>query len=79
MRQKAYAMYMMLGAKSRKIAKLIFLETLTIGIISIALGVIIGMGLTKVVSNLLINKLSISVTHFSPLMQLLCLLQQHFF
>ncbi|BDR57083.1 FtsX-like permease family protein [Xylocopilactobacillus apis] len=66
MRQKVYAMYMMLGAKSRKIAQLIFLETLTIGLFAVAVGIILGLGLTQVVSKVLINQMDLAVTHFTP-------------
>lgn len=66
MRQKDYAMFMMLGAKQRKIALLIFIETFTIGLLATLLGSAIGIGLTSIVSQLLTNRLNIQVTHFSP-------------
>ncbi|MDN6289625.1 MAG: FtsX-like permease family protein [Tetragenococcus koreensis] len=66
MRQKDYAMFMMLGAKQRKIGLLIFIETFTIGLLATLLGSAIGIGLTSIVSQLLTNRLNIQVTHFSP-------------
>ncbi|AYW45527.1 FtsX-like permease family protein [Tetragenococcus koreensis] len=66
MRQKDYAMFMMLGAKQRKIGLLIFIETFTIGLLATLLGSAIGIGLTSIVSQLLTNQLDIQVTHFSP-------------
>ncbi|MDN6347743.1 MAG: ABC transporter permease, partial [Tetragenococcus koreensis] len=66
MRQKDYAMFMMLGAKQRKIALLIFIETFAIGLLATLLGSAIGIGLTSIVSQLLTNQLDIQVTHFSP-------------
>lgn len=67
MRQKDYAMFMMLGAKQAKIALLIFIETFTIGLFASLLGSAIGVGLTSIVNQLLTQQLDIQVTHFSPL------------
>ena len=64
MRQKDYAMYMMLGARSSKIGHLIFIETFLVGLISTIIGELIGIGLTQVVSNILITQLGVSITHF---------------
>lgn len=65
MRQKDYAMFMMLGAKQHKIASLIFIETFTVGLLATLLGSAIGIGLTSIVSQLLTNQLDINVAHFS--------------
>lgn len=65
MRQKDYAMFMMLGAKQRKIALLIFIETFIIGLLATILGSAIGVGLSSIVSKLLTNQLDIQVTNFS--------------
>ncbi|BDR55889.1 FtsX-like permease family protein [Xylocopilactobacillus apis] len=64
-RQRVYAMYMMLGAKSRKIAFLIFTETLLIGILAVGLGLILGLGLTKVVGYWIIQQMDLTVSKFS--------------
>lgn len=64
-RQKDYAMYMMLGAKGRKIAQLIFLETLIVGAAATIVGSVLGIGLTTVVYRLLVEQLSLKITHFS--------------
>lgn len=66
MRQKDYAMFMMLGAKQRKIALLIFIETFIIGLLATLLGSLIGVGLSSIVSKLLTNQLNVQVSHFSP-------------
>ena len=68
MRKHDYGMYMMLGAKSSKIGLLIFLETLITGILATSAGIILGFGLTTVVAKLLIDKLGLTVTHFSPIL-----------
>ena len=64
MRQKDYGMYMMLGARSSNIGRLIFLETLVVGLLATALGVVIGIGLTQLVSNLLISQLGLQIHKF---------------
>ena len=64
MRQKDYGMYMMLGARTGKIGTLIFLETLIVGFLATILGVLIGVGLTQVVSQLLINQLGLQIHKF---------------
>ncbi|MGQ4819688.1 FtsX-like permease family protein, partial [Enterococcus faecium] len=46
MRQKDYAMFMMLGAKGRKIAQMIFPETFLVGIAATLVGSAVGVGLT---------------------------------
>ncbi|MGX4687600.1 FtsX-like permease family protein [Vagococcus sp. JNUCC 83] len=66
LRQKTYAMLMMLGAKTRKIAQIIFLETFMIGFAATIIGSLVGIGLTSVVNYLLVNQLDITVKHFSP-------------
>lgn len=65
MRQRDYAMFMMLGAKSRKIAQLIFIETVTVGILASVVGIIFGMGLTGVAGHALMAQLHAPATHFA--------------
>lgn len=65
MRQKSYALLMMLGAKVSKIATMIFIETLTIGFFSTLVGGIFGIGLTSIVQQLLMKRLNIQVSNFS--------------
>lgn len=65
MRQRDYAMFMMLGAKSHKIAQLIFIETVSVGLLATIVGSVIGMALTGVAGNLLISMLHAPATHFA--------------
>lgn len=65
MRQRDYAMFMMLGAKSRKIAQLIFIETVSVGFLASVVGVVIGMGLTGIAGNMLISMLHAPASHFA--------------
>ncbi|SPC35909.1 FtsX-like permease family protein [Latilactobacillus fuchuensis] len=67
MRRRDYGMFMMLGAKGRKIAQLIATETIVIGTLATLVGTVLGVGLTQVVSQFLIKRLDAVVTHFSPL------------
>lgn len=55
---------MMLGARNSKIGKLIFVETLVVGLLSTILGIVIGIGLTQVVSNMLISQLGLQINKF---------------
>lgn len=64
MRQKEYGMFMMLGAKSSKISRMIFVETFAIGTISTLIGSAIGIIATKYVSQMVISALDMQVKHF---------------
>lgn len=64
MRQKDYGMYMMLGAKPSKIGRLIFLETLLVGVIATLIGNLLGIGLAQLVSKLLISQLGLQIHKF---------------
>ncbi|KRO00037.1 FtsX-like permease family protein [Companilactobacillus kimchiensis] len=65
MRQKEYGMFMMLGAKSSKISRMIFVETFTIGAISTVIGSIIGIFATGLVSRWIISAMDMQVKHFN--------------
>lgn len=66
MRKRDYGMYMMLGAKSSKIGQLIFAETLVTGMLATGIGIVLGLGLTKLVSGLIVKQLGLSLKHFNP-------------
>lgn len=65
MRQKDYAMFMMLGAKGRKIAQMIFIETFLVGIAATAVGSLLGIGLASGVNTLLVNQLNLQISHYA--------------
>lgn len=65
MRQRDYGMFMMLGAKSSKIAQLIFAETFVIGMLATLVGSAIGVGLAQVVAKLLVQQLGLQLHHFN--------------
>ena len=54
-RNKEFALYMILGMSKSKISIILLLETIIIGISSIALGIFIGIGLSQLMSTLIIN------------------------
>lgn len=65
MRQKDYAMFMILGAKGRKIAQMIFIETFLVGIAATAVGSLLGIGLASGVNTLLVNQLNLQISHYA--------------
>ncbi|OOR17865.1 FtsX-like permease family protein [Bacillus cereus] len=60
LRRKELGMYMMLGAKKKKVAQLLFIETFGMGIVSINIGILVGIILASVAGNLLMNGMEIS-------------------
>ncbi|CCI86007.1 ABC-type antimicrobial peptide transport system, permease component [Lactobacillus pasteurii DSM 23907 = CRBIP 24.76] len=64
MRKRDYGTYMMLGARNRKIGRLIFSETLVVGLIATLVGILIGVFLAQGISNLLISQLQLVIHHF---------------
>ncbi|BDR59903.1 ABC transporter permease [Lactobacillus xylocopicola] len=68
LRQHDYGMFMMLGAKSSRIGLLIFGETLIIGLVATVIGIVLGFGLTGLVSQLLIKKLELPISHFQVIL-----------
>lgn len=57
LRQKEFGMYMMLGAKKRKITVLMFIETIVIGFVSLVIGIALGIGLSQGIGQLLMKEL----------------------
>ncbi|RAS75295.1 FtsX-like permease family protein [Priestia endophytica] len=57
LRQKEFGMYMMLGAKKHKITILMFIETIVLGIVSLFIGIVLGIGLAQGIGQLLMKQL----------------------
>ncbi|OQR55961.1 FtsX-like permease family protein [Bacillus sp. CDB3] len=57
LRQKEFGMYMMLGAKKQKITLLMFMETIIIGVASLVIGIVVGVGLAEGIGQLLMKQL----------------------
>ncbi|MCU4991514.1 FtsX-like permease family protein [Bacillus cereus] len=64
LRQKEFGMYMTLGAKKSKIAMLMFIETIVIGIVSLVIGITLGIGLAQVIGKLLMKQLDFTANGY---------------
>ncbi|MED1795460.1 ABC transporter permease [Brevibacillus nitrificans] len=60
LRRKELGMYRVLGAKRGKISQILFLETLAVGILSLIVGSLAGIGLAGGIGSLLMDQLDIS-------------------
>lgn len=63
-RNKEFAIYLTLGMSKRKISLILFFETLTIGIISLGVGLILGVALSQLMSILVANMFEADMTKF---------------
>lgn len=63
MRQHDYGVFMMLGAKRRRIGQLVFLETLILGTIATAIGIGLGLAMSKFLVGFLLNLLGLHLAH----------------
>ncbi|RMC42004.1 ABC transporter permease [Lactobacillus sp. ESL0236] len=68
MREHDYGMFMMLGAKGKRVGLIVFLETFFTGILATGIGILLSFGLTSVISNLLISKLKLAILHFQVIL-----------
>ncbi|WP_442600813.1 ABC transporter permease [Paenibacillus sp. KN14-4R] len=64
LRRKEYGMYMMLGAKKRKITQLMFVETMLVGIAALIIGIFVGAGLAQVVGKMLMEQIDFTATGY---------------
>ena len=64
-RKKEFGIYMLLGMKKQKISKIILTETLFVGIISLIIGLGIGIGLSQLMSVVVANMFEADMTKFS--------------
>ncbi|SFA96505.1 putative ABC transport system permease protein [Lentibacillus halodurans] len=67
LRQKEMGMYMTLGAKKHKVTQLMFFETFFIGIVSLMIGLTVGVGLAKGIAELFMWQLDFSGEGFEAL------------
>lgn len=63
-RNKEFGIYLTLGMSKRKIAMILFLETLMIGILSFIVGLGVGLVLSQTMSLLVANMFEADLTHF---------------
>lgn len=65
MRQHDYGLFMMLGATRKRVGELVFLETLILGTIATAIGIILGLLMSKFLVGFLLNMLGLHLAHLS--------------
>ena len=77
LRQKEFGMYMMLGAKKYKITLLMFMETIIIGVASLVIGIVVGVGLAQGIGQLLMKQLEFTGSGYQafyvPSMNVTCI------
>lgn len=64
-RKKEFGIYMLLGMKKNKISRIILSETLVVGFISLGVGLIIGIGLSQLMSVVVANMFEADMTKFA--------------
>ncbi|MSR92003.1 FtsX-like permease family protein [Inconstantimicrobium porci] len=63
-RNKEFGIYLTLGMSKRKISMILFFETFFIGIISLGVGLLLGFGLSQLMSLLVANMFEANMTRF---------------
>ena len=63
-RNKEFALYMMLGMSKRKVSAILLTETLIIGVMSLAVGLLIGVGLSQLMSAFTVSLFDADMTQF---------------
>ncbi|MFF2093161.1 FtsX-like permease family protein [Paenibacillus sp. NPDC058174] len=66
LRQREFGLYMVLGARKDKIRMLMFIETVVLGMVSMAAGLGIGFGLSALVGRLMAQQLQADLTGYYP-------------
>lgn len=64
-RNKEFGIYMTLGMSKRKISLLLLLETFLIGLISLGIGLLLGIALSQITSIFVANMFEVNMTKFS--------------
>ena len=64
-RNKEFAMYMMLGMGKGKISALLVMETVLIGLLSLVVGLLLGVGISQIMSAVVVNMFEANVTAYS--------------
>jgi len=64
-RNKEFAIYLTLGMSKRKISRLLFFETLMIGIISLGVGLLLGIGVSQLISVLIAKLFEANMDKFT--------------
>ena len=64
-RKKEFGIYMLLGMKKTKISMIILTETLFVGIISLGVGLLVGIGLSQLMSVFVANMFEANMTKYA--------------
>ena len=64
-RNKEFAIYLTLGMSKRKISRLLFFETLMIGVISLGVGLLLGVGVSQLISVLIAKLFEANMDKFT--------------
>src|SRR5699024_4979897 len=67
LRLNVFGMYMTLGKKIHKVIRLMFLETIIIGITSLLIGILVGTGLAQVIGKLLMKQLDFTADGYQAI------------
>ncbi|WP_252893749.1 FtsX-like permease family protein [Lentilactobacillus senioris] len=67
MRQHDYGLFMMLGAKKSRVSRLMVLETLLVGLVATAIGIVLGILATAWLSGWLLDQLGLVMHNFNPI------------
>lgn len=65
MRQHDYGLFMMLGATRKRVGQLVFLETLILGTVATAIGIGLGLLMSKFLVGFLLNLLGLHLAHLT--------------
>ena len=65
MRQHDYGLFMMLGAKRKRVGELVFLETLILGTVATAVGIGLGILASKFLVGFLLDQLGLHLSHLT--------------
>ena len=63
-RKKEFGVYLTLGMSKRKVSLILFIETLLIGILSLVIGIIVGVCFSQLMSVLVINMFEADMSAF---------------
>lgn len=63
-RKKEFALYIILGMGKRKISSILFIETLIIGVISLGIGLVLGIGLSQLTSIFVAGMFDVSIEKY---------------
>lgn len=64
-RSKEFGIYLTLGMSKKKVSKILLLETIVIGLISLVIGLILGAGLSQIMSLLVANMFEADLTNYT--------------